>query len=81
MSDMESFAWKLSSILFGLFGIVIGFLYFQQSTFDAKVVYVEPDTVYETDTVVVHDTVYKLKAIVKVDAVSNTSSDTEMVEQ
>ena len=81
MSDMESFGWKLSTILFGIFGIVMTALYANVSNVDPKVVYIEPDTVFVTDTLVVHDTVLKWKEPVIADESVNVSVDTERVEQ
>ena len=56
MSDMESFGWKLSSVLFLLFGIVMAVLYTNESNTEPNVVYMEPDAM--VDTLTVYDTVY-----------------------
>lgn len=87
MSDMESFAWKLSCILFFIFGTVMAVLYARATDVEPKVVYVEPevvvDTVIKYDTITISQKLARSKVVNDTETIShqtNVSADTEKIE-
>ena len=71
MSDIENFCLKMACAVLGMLGIGLLFAYLHASSKGPEVIYREPETIVQTDTVFVHDTIYKWRPTKAVEVEEN----------